>query len=188
MKNTYYIPTGNWPLKIDPYHDIMEEAGFVKESPENAHVLLLPGGSDIGLRPERDSFEFKIYEEWTAAGKPVLGICRGLQVMLYLHEGELIEHIPDILNECKHTTLTNDWRGQSAWHKTQLGFITNSRHHQGFTQVPGNWEELDKTHDGIIEAAKWNNQFAVQWHPEHEEMKGTAARDWWIVNVKNLVK
>lgn len=184
---TYYIPTGDWPLHIEPYRELMQEAGYTEASVDDAHILLLPGGSDLGMRPKRDLEEFRLYEIWTSQRKPVLGICRGLQLMLHMHDGSLIEHIPDVLNECMHTTITGDWRGQSSWHTTQLGLVTNSRHHQGYTKLPDLWEKLDSTHDGIIEAARWRNQFGVQWHPEHQEMKNTAARDWWIMNAQSIV-
>jgi gamma-glutamyl-gamma-aminobutyrate hydrolase PuuD len=180
MKNTYYIPTGTWPLKIQLYQDLLSKAGFVETTAEEAYVLVLPGGSDIGIRKERDLAEFRLYEEWTTAKKPVLGICRGLQIMLYMHDGDLVEHIPDKTTEYMHTTITGDWKGQSSWHNTELGLLTNSRHHQGYSQAPDYWEVIDKTEDGIIEAVQWKNQFAVQWHPEHDEMNDTPAQEWWI--------
>jgi gamma-glutamyl-gamma-aminobutyrate hydrolase PuuD len=50
---------------------------------------------------------------------------------------------------------------------------------------------IDKTDDGVIEAVQMNvhgkNQFAVQWHPEHNEMKNTLAQDWWIETVKSIL-
>ncbi len=187
MKNTYYIPTGNWPLKIQPYHDLLQKAGFVESTAEEAHILVLPGGSDIGIRRERDAAEFRLYDEWITEKKPVLGICRGLQLMLHLTDGDLIDHIPDYTTEMIHTTITGNWRGQSAWHVTEQGILTNSRHHQGFKEAPYPWEVVDRTDDGIIEAIRYKNQFAVQWHPEHEEMNGTNAQDWWIEKAKSIV-
>lgn len=183
----YYIPTGNWPLKIQPYHDLMKKAGFVYSLEKTADILLLPGGSDIGVRQNRDIVEFRDYQEWTMEKKPVLGICRGLQLMLHLNDGDLLEHIPDYTTERLHTTITGSYKGQSSWHNTKLGLLTNSRHHQGFKSVPFSWEVVDCTNDGIVEAIRYKNQFAVQWHPEHEEMNGTNAQDWWIENAKKIV-
>lgn len=177
---SYYMPTGDWPLKADLYHNLCEEAGLYPASLEEADVLLLPGGADIGMRPGRDKKEFALYTRWTMERRPVLGICRGLQLMLHLHDGDLIPHIPDKTTKCMHTTVTGDWRGQSSWHTTNLGLLTNSRHHQGYTSVPDFWEVIDSTADGIVEAVRHANQFGVQWHPEHLEMVGTLAREWWI--------
>ena len=182
----YFLPVGNWPLNIIPYRELMKEAGFVESSEEDSELLLLPGGADLGMRLERDKEEFRLYENWTYQRKPVLGICRGFQLMLHMHDGVLIEHIPAVMNEYMHTTITGDWKGQSSWHTTELGLTTNSRHHQGYSSIPDGWECLDKTHDGIVEAVRWRNQFAVQWHPEHNEMKDTVAREWWIMNARNV--
>ena len=178
-KNTYFIPTGEWSM-IENYQELMAEAGFFETDASSANVLLLPGGSDIGMLPERDKLESEAYGDWTSAGKPVIGICRGMQMMLTLNGGSLIPHIPDVLGEKMHTTLSGDWLGQSSWHSTHLGLLTNSRHHQGFTEVPSKWRVLDWTSDGIIEAVESENQFAVQWHPEHPEIKNTPARECFL--------
>jgi hypothetical protein len=50
----FYIPTRTWPLRIAPYHNLMSKCGFLEGSRETADILLLPGGSDIGNRPDRD--------------------------------------------------------------------------------------------------------------------------------------
>jgi len=121
------------------------------------------------------------------AKKPVLGICRGMQLMLYIHDNRLIEHIPAVNENMMHTTITGNWRGQSSWHLTQQGLVTNSRHHQGFEHVEKPWEVIDRTHDGIVEAIHWKNQFGVQWHPEHIEMSGTPAQKWWITKAKEII-
>ena len=185
----YFIPTGTWPLRIAPYHNLMSKCGFLEGSRETADILLLPGGSDIGNRPERDEAEFLVYREWINSGKPVLGICRGLQVMLYAHNAPMIPHIPDTNTHFMHTTMTGDWRGQSSWHKTRLGLLTNSRHHQGFTaeDIPLSWTVVDHTDDMIVESTESGNQFGVQWHPEHPEMDKTHAQEWWIEKVKSIL-
>jgi len=183
----YYIPLGEWPLLVHPYRELMHMIGLTEGSQESADVLVLPGGADIGMRAERDSVEFHLYDEWTTAKKPVIGICRGMQLMLYLHDGDLLPHIPDKVEDLMHTTITGDWRGQSAYHTTELGLLTNTRHHQGYTRVPDGWTVLDRTSDGIIEAVVHGNQFAVQWHPEHEDMRGTPAQNWWINKAKDIL-
>jgi gamma-glutamyl-gamma-aminobutyrate hydrolase PuuD len=186
---TYYIPSGDWPMNIEPYHALMRKAGLVRSSLERAEVLVLPGGADIGMRPERDKTEFHLYQEWTMAKKPVIGICRGMQIMLHLNDTPLIDHIPDEVTKVMHTTITGDWKGQSSWHKTRLGLLTNSRHHQGFhaNKIPLCWEVIDETEDGIIEAVTYKNQLGVQWHPEHLEMDGTPAQNWWLEKVKEIL-
>ena len=182
----YFMPTGTWPLKSQPYRDLMKRAGFV-EGDEKSEILLLPGGADIGMRPERDREEFAHWSNWVRKGKPIIGICRGMQVMLHLTGNELIEHLPDFSNSIQHTTINGSWLGQSSFHNTELGLLVNSRHHQGFTNVNNLWEVLDRMNDGIIEAVINNKQFGVQWHPEHPEMIGTPAEEWWIETVKSIL-
>ena len=69
--------------------------------------LLLPGGGDLepwrygqpntasrGLEPERDAAELLLLEQFAAAGKPVLGICRGLQTVNVFFGGTLVQDLP----------------------------------------------------------------------------------------------
>jgi gamma-glutamyl-gamma-aminobutyrate hydrolase PuuD len=182
----YFMPRGEWPLRTQPYQDLMKRAGFT-EGDENSEILLLPGGADLGMRPGRDHEEFAWFAKWTRDDKPVIGICRGMQLMLHLTGNDnLVEHLPDYSDLIQHTTINGLWTGQSAFHNTELGLLVNSRHHQGFLNVD-NWSILDRTADGTIEAVINNKQFGVQWHPEHEEMIGTPAQDWWIETVKSIL-
>ena len=77
--------------------------------------LLLPGGGDMepwrygqtnsasrGLEPERDAAELDLLEHFTAEGKPVLGICRGLQTINVFFGGTLVQDLPG------HNALTRD--------------------------------------------------------------------------------
>ncbi len=179
----FYIPKGNWPLNFEIYSSFFKRLGY-EESEGEADFLILPGGADLGARPLRDQFETEVYTKYVSSGKKIVGICRGFQLALSLDGANLIPHIPDEYFDVKHTTLSGNWRGQSTWHYTSLGFLTNSRHHQGFSDVPCDWEILDKTSDGIIEAAKDSHTFAVQWHPEREEMWNTNAMDWYASELK----
>jgi len=183
LKPTFYIPKGNWPLTFDVYSSFFEKLGYT-QSDKEADFLVLPGGSDLGVRPNRDAFEKETYASYIMKGKPIVAICRGMQLAISEDGGHLIPHIPDEYNEVKHTTISGHWKGQSTWHTTHLGFSTNSRHHQGFSSVPCDWEILDYTSDGIIEAATDGRTFAVQWHPEREEMWKTNALDWYIESLK----
>lgn len=190
---TYYIPIGEFPLYIEPYLVLMEKAGYYREEDHHlADFLLLPGGADIGMRDGRDEYEFYLYKKYRELGKPIIGICRGLQLMIYLNEKvpALIEHIPDYTKEILHTTITGDWKGESSWHTTELGLFVNSRHHQGV--LAGDvyeYEVIDVTSDAIVEAIenKETKEFAVQWHPEHSEMINTPAQEWFICRLHKIL-
>lgn len=184
----YYLPTGDWPLNERPFHNLMSFLGYELGDLENSDFLLLPGGSDIGVRTNRDEYEIMCYNLYRSKDLPIIGICRGMQLMLHLNGAELIQHIPDITQDLMHTTLTAHWTGESSWHITDLGFSTNSRHHQGFMSIPSDWEMIDKTKDGIIEAVKRDNEFGVQWHPELPEMRNTDALEWFVSQLEKTVK
>ena len=190
---TYYIPIGDFPLLIKPYIDLMEKAGYIREEdPALADFLLLTGGADIGMRTVRDKYEIYCYQRFKDLGRPIIGICRGLQLMIYLNEKGtgLLEHIPDHTQEMIHTTITGDWKGESAWHTTELGLFVNSRHHQGvFLGDVHEYEVIDMTSDGIVEAIenKETKEFAVQWHPEHSEMIDTPAQEWFICRLQKIL-
>ena len=190
---TYYIPVGEFPLEIQPYIDLMTKAGYTRdEDPNTADFLLLTGGADIGVREVRDKYETYCYYRFRKLGKPIIGICRGLQLMIYLNErsGVLIEHIPDYTKAIIHTTITEHWTGESSWHTTENGLFVNSRHHQGvFLGDINNYEVIDMTSDGIVEAIenKERKEFAVQWHPEHYEMNDTPAQEWFICRLQKII-
>ena len=190
---TYYIPIGDFPLLIKPYIDLMEKAGYIREEdPALADFLLLTGGADIGMRTVRDKYEIYCYQRFKDLGRPIIGICRGLQLMIYLNEKgtALLEHIPDHTQEMIHTTITGDWKGESAWHTTELGLFVNSRHHQGVLLGDVHeYEVIDMTSDGIVEAIenKETKEFAVQWHPEHSEMIDTPAQEWFICRLQKIL-
>lgn len=185
----YYLPVGAWPLNTTYYTEFMNRLGYkLVESAQDADFLLLPGGTDIGLNESRDTSETDSYSQFANDNKPVIGICRGMQFILNANGSRIISHIPDVLNEISHTTVTGHWTGESSWHKTELGLYTNSRHHQGFLKAPDKWEVIDKTEDGIIEAVEYEKQFGVQWHPELTEMNGTPAQDWFIFKMEQILK
>lgn len=185
---TYYIPSGSWPLNDKPYELLMNKIGYKRAALQrDADFLLLPGGIDIGINIIRDAAELADYTFFKESGRLVIGICRGLQFILSQEGGTLITHIPDVTNQLQHTTITGHWQGDSSWHTTRLGFSANSRHHQGFLEVPPGWNVLDSTSDGIVEAAACGNGFGVQWHPEHPEMNNTKAQDWFIWKLENTL-
>jgi putative glutamine amidotransferase len=187
QEKTYVIPSKNWIKNIENYHELMSLAGLTEVDSEDADILVLPGGADIGKDFIRDKIEFEYYEKWKTKEKAVIGICRGLQLVLTANGGKIIQHIPEYSTKYIHTTTTINSVNESAWHTTNLGLLTNTRHHQGFISVPANWEVLDYTDDGIIESAIFKNQFLVQWHPERKEMLNTEAQMWWLQKLKQLL-
>jgi len=156
-------------------------------------ALLLTGGVDVdpatfGAYPERglgsvdeqrDAFEMALYRAFRALRKPVLGVCRGLQVINVAEGGTLHQHIPALPQAWQHEQ--QDLRGTplhpvklepgsrlaSAFGTTNVR--TNSYHHQAIDTVGAGLRAVAHTGDGLAEAVEERSGswvLAVQWHPE----------------------
>lgn len=119
----------------------------------------------------RDSMDILLCQAFLKAGKPILGIGRGMQVINVVFGGTLYQDIPIVLQiphamGVDHTIHTTEG---SAMHKL-LGTtaIVNSYHHQAVKQVGSGLKVTAKAEDGIIEALEHESLpvFGVQWHPE----------------------
>ena len=155
--------------------------------------LLLPGGADIepdlyGRQREekcgkpnelRDKNEIAIFNAFIGTGKPVLGICRGFQLINVICGGTLYQDIANI-KKCSHSdflkrskvvhkvTVNNDTILYNIFGETQIG--VNSLHHQAVENIGENLVVSVISEDGFIEAIEYKNHpfcVAVQWHPEH---------------------
>jgi putative glutamine amidotransferase len=158
-----------------------------------ADGLLLVGGGDInpqrygadrhqhvyGVDDERDATELEMVAATLAAGKPILAICRGLQIINVALGGTLHQHLPDVVGESvTHRTCDG---GQAA-HDVRIERVSllgevlacerapvASYHHQAIEKlgrgvVPCAWAD-----DEVIEAVTLEAHpevLAVQWHPE----------------------
>jgi putative glutamine amidotransferase len=166
--------------------------------------LVLEGGSDMwpgsygeqALRPEwngdrvRDEYEIALAREFVAAGKPVLGICRGLQVLNVAFGGTLYQDIatqkPGALRHRDAKLYDRNFHVVEFEPGTRLASlyprvtsaIVNSVHHQGINDLaPFMRVEARCPNDGLIEAIRYDNErgpvksyvAAVQWHPEFHE-------------------
>lgn len=151
--------------------------------------LLLPGGGDMDPKfygqaripacgePNllRDAAEPLLLRAFLAADKPVLGICRGIQVMNAVLGGDLyqdikpFEHLPHNGHWAKvHTvtvrrgTLLSRILGQDI-------VLVNSQHHQAVDRVAPGFTLAALSEDGIVEAIEKPDAgfcLGVQWHPE----------------------
>jgi putative glutamine amidotransferase len=145
--------------------------------------LLLCGGNDIhpsyygqeidgacDFDQARDAREFKILKAFLDTGKPILGICRGMQLLNVALGGTLIQ---DLSNAHFHRSHN----GQDSIHLINANgalekmygntFFVNSSHHQA-VDVLGSGLEMCGWCDGVIEAFEHKEKpyFAVQFHPE----------------------
>lgn len=135
---------------------------------------------------DQDRFELELARLAIEDDLPLLGICRGPQVLNVAAGGSLVQDIPtDISGALRHaipTPLTADahevWISRRSVLRTLLedelaeaeGCQVNSRHHQSIALVAGNLEVCALSPDGVIEAVERPGAsfcVAVQWHPEN---------------------
>ena len=159
--------------------------------------LVLSGGSDVEpsrygaaahaaagpFYPARDSAEIDLCDHALASGLPLLGICRGLQVINVALGGTLHQHLPDLVGHDGHSPE----RVGYGTHKvsvaagTQLSAILGrseaavpTHHHQAIDRLGAGLVATAWTDDGVIEAIEFGQpdrnpdrfMVAVQWHPE----------------------
>lgn len=156
-------------------------------------ALLLTGGADVdpqlfGAAPHpdlgsvderRDAFELALYRAFRALGKPVLGICRGHQVINVAEGGTLHQHVPALPEAWQHdqhdlrgsplhpVRLTAGSRLAEAFGATEIR--TNSYHHQAVAEVGPGLVAVARSGDGLVEAVEERHGswvLGVQWHPE----------------------
>jgi putative glutamine amidotransferase len=174
---------------------ILPTDDVVAESPDELldmlDGLILAGGSDIdpasygaqphpetrGTRPERDRFEIALGTRALERDMPVLGICRGMEMLNVIQGGTLTQHLGLELH--RHTP------GVFADHGVRLepGSLAErvvggdhtevkSAHHQGLEELGEGVVASGYADDGIVEAVELpDRQFAVGvlWHPEEDE-------------------
>lgn len=148
--------------------------------------LLLTGGGDIDpehygqemdgsvrIDERRDAFELSLYQKAMDKGIPILGICRGVQIINVAAGGTLIQHIEH------HNRIDED--GKPRLHNVNIventslerifgvpALETNTVHHQSVKSVAPGFRASAVSGDGTIEAVESETGFVigVQWHPE----------------------
>lgn len=121
-------------------------------------AIILSGGNHIGQQPLRDATEIMLLDYAEKKMLPVLGLCRGMQIMAMRDGAELISLENHVA--CRHTINGHLQRDS-----------VNSYHHYGFICCPNNFDVLASSADGVIEAMQhkslpWE---AWMWHPERDQ-------------------
>jgi putative glutamine amidotransferase len=167
--------------------DLDSCAGILFSGGEDLHPKLYGKPEfvkEYGLKeiiPARDHFEYGMIEKAFDQKKPVLGICRGLQLINVYLGGNLVPDIHTLFHSTAHgkvngldqthfirvepDTMLHDICGQ------ELG-IVNSAHHQSADQPAGTLKISAFSEPSIVEAMEWKEKvnkswlLMVQWHPE----------------------
>lgn len=187
-----YILLPGEPGRFPNYEEALLRAGAAPcGQAERAWGLLLPGGGDLhpryyGGRWEdcrevdevRDREELALAAAFLSAGKPVLGICRGIQVLNVVLGGDLRQHVAG------HGQI----RGADGYHETRAAgflrtlygprFTVNTAHHQALGRLGRGLRAVQWTADGVVEAVEHDTLplWGVQWHPERLR-EGTRYQD-----------
>ena len=152
--------------------------------------ILIAGGADVnperyGQQPDpsvvrwyddRDAWELALLAEAERIRLPLLGICRGMQLMAVASGGALVQHLPDVVGHDRHaggptSYGTADVRVDAEGRVAELvapELTVPVHHHQAVAQHPG-YRAVAHDTDGVLQAIEGEgDRFAVgvQWHPE----------------------
>jgi len=165
---------------------VKECDGIILSGGEDVHPALynkpqyLPNLNLKEINEERDNFELNVIDRSFVLKKPVLGICRGLQIVNVFLGGTLIYDIPAVAATMEHGKVNGvDQRhavdvvpGSLLYKITGKGFgEINSAHHQSVDR-PAEELRVIAQSTAIVEAMEWKNSIGrawlllVQWHPE----------------------
>jgi|YelNatPaOPRAMG01_1025707.scaffolds.fasta_scaffold00840_22 putative glutamine amidotransferase len=179
--------------------------------------LILTGGEDVTpelygdwpdetvhSNPERDGFEYRLIEVALEKNMPILGICRGLQIVNVYLGGTLILDLEKYQgkNHRKISSTEDRYHGVSFTEGSNLSkFINvrtgevNSAHHQAADRVGDGLKVTARADDGTIESLESSNPEGkitlVQWHPERLNKESPFARgvlELFISNIENKKK
>ena len=170
------------------------------ETPQDADLLLLPGGGDVHPRfygralggavdidEARDERELALVDEFLREGKPIVGICRGLQFLNVSFGGTLHQHILGHAQVCGRDHLHVVHAAPGLLRELYgTRFTVNSAHHQAVGTLGEGLQVLACAPDGTVEAIAHESLpvFAVQWHPER--LCGAFARSEAVDGAKLL--
>ena len=177
---------GGVPLLLPP----VAQAGAAARVVSRIDALVVSGGADVdperygarphprtsGWQPDRDAWELALLSAAEQVGLPVLGICRGMQLMAVHAGGTLDQHTPDLVGHETHSP------GGDAYGTVEVETEPGSRlaglvgprvevschHHQSVASHPG-FTAVARADDGTVEAMEAAGDrwcLAVQWHPE----------------------
>jgi putative glutamine amidotransferase len=188
-KILHYVEDGiaQWLQSRDALLFVLPLSKRSRDYAQALEGLVLQGGADISplaygeepLKPEwagdplRDGYEIELVRAFTAAGKPVLGICRGAQLINVALGGSLHQDIPahrsDDYDQHAHEVRLEPGSGLARLYGETGPRRVVSIHHQAIKRLAPGLKVEARAEDGVIEAVRGTGAgyvCAVQWHPE----------------------
>ncbi|WP_300609096.1 gamma-glutamyl-gamma-aminobutyrate hydrolase family protein [Trebonia sp.] len=191
---------GGRPVLLPPGGDAAEAEATVAV----LDGVVIAGGADIDpaiygasrhpktavTAPDRDRWELAIAEAAIRMRVPLLGICRGMQVLNVACGGTLVQHVPDLVGHEAHSGTTEGFgthKVRVTSGRTVAGILPGAEyfevpthHHQAVDKLGDGLTAVAWADDGIIEAVEAATPdgfiVGVQWHPEQgEDMRLFAA-------------
>jgi putative glutamine amidotransferase len=177
-------------LPVDPH--VTDEPDLVLDRLDG---LVLAGGADVdpaaygaephpattGTHPARDAFEIALTRRALERDLPLLGVCRGMQLLNVACGGTLIQHLPESLGHEDHRRSPGSWENADHDVRLQEGSLaaaaagetlhaTKSHHHQAIDAVGDGlvvtgWATIDDLPE-TVEHPGHRYALGVQWHPE----------------------
>lgn len=190
-----------------------------REYAKSVDAVLLAGGQDVSpllygeephlkleeTSPLRDAFEVAVIKEAWKENKPILAVCRGLQIMSVAFGGTVyqdvslypklsVQHLQVSSPETAAHSIDikqDSWLGQLYGDSLQV----NSYHHQAIKELPKELTPTAWSKDGLIEAFEASDRahiaIGVQWHPElmiNHDKEAQRLFDAFVVTVKEWTK
>ncbi len=157
-----------------------DQSASAKELCETVDGILFSGGGDVHPKyygsqvedsatfcpePERDVFELALFDVAIRKSIPMLGICRGIQLMAVALGGGLLQKVKGHSGGVLH---------RAVWEKTNAKTppLLNSYHCQAVADVCEGAEVFVRTQDGLCEGIRFTDHpfcVGVQWHPERQK-------------------
>jgi putative glutamine amidotransferase len=179
MRTTYVdavSAAGGRPVILPPGHAV--------DLLDAIDAVVLAGGDDIGVDPDRDQAEVALVKGCCERGIPLLGVCRGLQLLTVADGGTLIPdlgpHLPHVRPHIGHPVASAPGSLVAGLLGDRPG--VSSVHHQAIDRLGPGWRATAVAEDGVVEAAEWVGPWpalGVQWHPEMDQT-GPALFGWLV--------
>jgi putative glutamine amidotransferase len=176
---------------------VNDNPDVLKTMIESIDALIMTGGEDVDplknyneapipglgeINPERDAFDIALIKLAIERGIPLLGICRGHQIINVVCGGTLYQDLP---SQHKSSGLLKHRQQAPAWYGThqveiepnsilakilgKTSIVSNSFHHQAVKDVAPGFIVTGRTGDGVVEAMEMKGNpriYTVQFHPE----------------------